>query len=284
MHKTDLHLHTIASDGSDTPSELIALAKDAGITVMSITDHDTLAGCVEALEIPTDNLKIITGIEFSCHYYGEPDFDCHILGYGFNPDDEAIRAAINHGRQMRMDKLEARLQYLDARFNIRFTDEEIEWLHSLNSAAKPHLAQLIVKRGDAENLADAIDRYLKGDGFPDDRIDATEAIEAILLSGGIPVYAHPIGGEREKRLTKDEVDKRISVLKSAGLKGLECYYSRYSAEDERMLLSLAKKHGLFVSMGSDYHGKNKTVQLGRLCSDGDLTPPDTSLISALLCR
>ena len=284
MHKTDLHLHTIASDGSDTPSELIALAKDAGITVMSITDHDTLAGCVEALEIPTDNLKIITGIEFSCHYYGEPDFDCHILGYGFNPDDEAIRAAINHGRQMRMDKLEARLQYLDARFNIRFTDEEIEWLHSLNSAAKPHLAQLIVKRGDAENLADAIDRYLKGDGFPDDRIDATEAIEAILLSGGIPVYAHPIGGEREKRLTKDEVDKRISVLKSAGLKGLECYYSRYSAEDERMLLSLAKKHGLFVSMGSDYHGKNKTVQLGRLCSDGDITPPDTSLISALLCR
>ena len=270
MRKADLHLHTTASDGSDTPGELISKAREAGLEVISITDHDTIAGSLEAIRLPDEGVKVITGIEFSCHTEGEGGFDCHILGYGFDPEDETLLAAIRHGREMRLFKLEARLTYLKERFGIEFTDGEIAWLHSLNSVARPHLANLIIGRGLASDVADAFDKYLKVGGFPDDRIDAREAIEAILAAGGIPVYAHPLGGEREARLSLDELTERVSSLKSMGLMGLECFYSRYSGEEAEMLVSLAEKNGLLVSGGSDYHGKNKTVVLGSLSSDGSV--------------
>lgn len=268
MSKIDLHLHTTASDGSDTPSELISLAKQAGISVISITDHDTLAGSKEALKIPVDGVKVITGIEFSCKYEGDIDFECHILGYGFELDHPELIRAVEHGRKMRLFKLEARLKYLKEHFGIEFTDDEIDWLHSLNSVARPHLARLIIKRGLARDVADAFDKYLKVEGFPDDRIDAGEAIDAILGSGGVPVYAHPLGGERERRLTREELLPRVEALKSLGLMGLECFYSRYSKEESLELVNIAKECGLLASAGSDYHGKNKTVVLGSLSSDG----------------
>ena len=179
----DLHLHTTASDGSDTPSELIRKARERGLGVISITDHDTIAGSLEAIALPFDGVKVITGIEFSCTVPGDSGFDCHILGYGFDPEHPAFLGAIAHGREMRLYKLESRLVYLKKHFDIEFTDDEIAWLHSLNSVARPHLARLIIKRGLASDVADAFDRYLKVGGFPDDRIDAKEAIEAILAAG-----------------------------------------------------------------------------------------------------
>ena len=268
MLNIDLHLHTTASDGSDTPKELIAKAKEVGLEVISITDHDTIAGSIEALKLPYSGVKVITGIEFSCNTRGDGGFDCHILGYGFDPDHPAILSAIEHGREMRLFKLGARLKYLKERFGIEFTDEEIDWLHSLNSVARPHLARLMIKRGLVRDVADAFDRYLKVGDFPDDRIDAKEAIEAILASGGISVYAHPLGGEREPRISEDELIRRVLILKNMGLGGIECLYSRYSSDEAYMLISLAKEHGLLVSGGSDYHGENKTVTLGSLSSDG----------------
>lgn len=281
-NKIDLHLHTTASDGSDTASELLKLACEAGLEVISITDHDTILGLTEAMKITNNKVKLITGIEFSCHFSGETDFDCHILGYGFDPSSEHISRAIEHGRQMRLAKLNLRIEYLKEKWGIVFNDEEIAWLYSLNSAARPHLARLIIDRGLADSVADAIDKYLKGDGFPDDRIDALEAIEAIRLSGGVSVYAHPIGGERERRLGMDEVLPRIVALKSIGLMGLECYYSRYSKEEERMLLSIAEAHGLLTSAGSDYHGRNKTVPFGALCSDGGSDDVHPSVLDAAM--
>ena len=279
MYKIDLHLHTTASDGSDTPRELLKLADEAGLKVISITDHDTLAGCIEAINTPYGDVKVITGIEFSCHHYGECDFDCHILGYGFDPESPDLLAAIAHGREMRLAKLEARLKYLDSRFGIRFDESELEWLRSLNSVARPHLGRLLVKRGVAPSMAEAMDTYLKGEGFPDDRIDAKEAIQAIIKAGGIPVYAHPLGGEREIRLTREELVPRIDALVAVGLRGLECYYSRYSSVDSALLARLAGERGLFKSAGSDYHGKNKTVELGRLSSDSDGSEVDATVIS-----
>lgn len=284
MHKIDLHLHTTASDGSDTPSELLALAKEAGLTVISVSDHDTLAGCIEAIKAPQNDVKVITGIEFSCHHYGECDFDCHILGYGFDIDSPELLSTIAHGREMRLFKLKARLEYLETHLGISFNGEELAWLRSLNSVAKPHLAELIVKRGMADSIADAIHKYLKGDAFPDDRIDAAEAIKAIRAAGGVPVYAHPLGGEVEKRLTKEELEPRIDALVSAGIMGLECYYSRYSSDDEALLVSLAQNRGLLVSAGSDYHGKNKTVVLGTLSTDAEVSSDEVSILPHLINR
>ena len=283
--KADLHLHTTASDGSDTPSELITKAKAHGIDVIAITDHDTLAGSMEALALDCNDVKVITGIEFSCQHYGECEFDCHILGYGFDPTAPAMTMAIAHGREMRLVKLEARLKYLSEHFGITFPDEDVEWLHSLNSVARPHLGQLLIKHGYVEHMSEAFDRYLKVGGFPDDRIDAREAISAILDSGGIPVYAHSIGGEREKRLTREEVKERIDALVKLGLRGIECYYSRYSETDEAMLLEIANERGLLVSGGSDYHGENKTVPLGALRSDGaEISIDKISVLSAISGR
>ena len=266
-NRSDLHLHTTASDGSDTPSELVAKAKAKGIDVIAVTDHDTLHGSLEAINLPYDGVKVITGIEFSCQYRGEGGFDCHILGYGFDPEAEAMLAAIRHGREMRLFKLEARLKYLKEHFGISFSKEDIEWLHSLNSVARPHLGQLLIKHGYVASMSEAFDTYLKTAGVPDDRIDAGEAISAIISSGGIPVYAHSIGGEREARLTRSEVQTRIDKLIGLGLMGLECYYSRYSESDEAMLVEIATSRGLLISGGSDYHGENKTVKLGVLRSD-----------------
>ena len=268
MYNVDLHLHTTASDGSDTPAELVAKARSKGISVIAITDHDTLAGSVEAISQPHSGVEIITGIEFSC-CSAEGGFDCHILGYGFDPESEALCAAIRHGMEMRLMKLEARLGYLKSRFGISFDESELSWLHSLNAVARPHLGRLLVKHGYAADMAQAMDVYLKGDGFPDDRIDVAEAISAIRAAGGVAIYAHPIGGEREKRLTHAELRERVDVLIPLGLSGLECYYSRYSKNDEAMLVSLANEKGLLTSGGSDYHGENKTVVLGSLCADGE---------------
>jgi predicted metal-dependent phosphoesterase TrpH len=130
-------------------------------------------------------------------------------------------------------------------------------------------------------MAEAMDTYLKGDGFPDDRIDAAEAIDAIAKAGGISVYAHPLGGERERRLTREELSPRVEALRRLGLGGLECYYSRYSSEDSALLSELAEERGLLKSAGSDYHGKNKTVELGRLSSDSDSGSVDATVLSAL---
>ena len=266
--KVDLHLHTTASDGSDSPAALIDKARAIGISVMAITDHDTLAGLAEIGE--HDDITVVGGVEFSCHSKNG-DFDCHILGYGFDPHNEAILSALDHGRKMRLFKLERRIEYMKSVHGITLTEEEIAELRSYNSVAKPHLAGILIRRGLAKSVADAIDKYLKGAKFPDDRIDAKEAIDAIELSGGVSVYAHPLGGEREVRLTPCEVKKRILALKEQGIDGIEAIYSRYDESDEQLLLNIADELSLLVSAGSDYHGENKTVRLGELSSDGSFS-------------
>ena len=277
--KVDLHLHTTASDGSDSPLSLIEKAKKAGISVMAITDHDTISGLADIGD--PDGITVVRGIEFSCHSE-VLDFDCHILGYGFDPENTSILRAIEHGRQMRLFKLGKRIEYLDSEFGIKLTNEEITELRSFNSVAKPHIARILMRRGLAVSVADAIDKYLKGAKFPDDRIDAREAIDAIHDAGGVSVYAHPLGGERERRLTPCEVFERISALKTLGIDGIEACYSRYNEEERTLLIKIAREHELLVSAGSDYHGENKTVRLGELSVDGSqVNTDDISVLERL---
>ncbi len=265
----DLHLHTTASDGSDAPDELVDKAIASGLNTISITDHDTLEGIKEVIKLPPDGIKIVTGVELSCSVEGNGGFNCHILGYGFDLDNKAMLDVLRLGREKRLLKLEKRLVYLKEKHGIEFSDDEIASLRSKNSVAKPHIARLIIKKGLAVSVADAIEKYLKGASFPDDRFDASLAIDAIRMAGGRSVYAHPLGGEREKRLTRDELKRRVAVLKSLGLCGLECYYSRYNRDDIKFLISVAKENNMLISGGSDYHGANKTVTLGSLSEEGD---------------
>lgn len=264
----DLHLHTTASDGTLTPRELVLLAHRSGITTVSVTDHDTVAGIREAREALPDGMKLISGVEFSCFYDGDEQFLLHILGYGIDTRAESIANAVNKGREIRQKKHSLRLEYMKAVHGIEFTEEELSYFNTRFTVGKPHLAEVLVRRGMAGNIKEAIDKYMKSPDFPDGNIPASLAIEGILGAGGIPVYAHSLGGECDARLSYDEAEQRILLMKDMGIRGLECYYSRYSADDEKHLLSIAKRHGLLVSGGSDFHGKNKTVVLGELSREG----------------
>ena len=197
--RADLHLHTTASDGTDSPTALVKRAHECGIDVISVTDHDTVAGISEARAALTDGMRLISGVELSSAVFGDGGFRCHILGYGIDPTSAAIRHAIDEGMRKRREKLYGRLDYIKNSFGIEFSGEEISELESLNSVSKLHIAKLLIKHGYADGISEAIDKYL-GVRAPDDRIDAALAIEAIIASGGIPIYAHPIGGERAREL------------------------------------------------------------------------------------
>lgn len=264
----DLHLHTTASDGTLSPSELISLAYRSGVYTVAVTDHDTVSGIDEAKGVLPECMTLIPGVEFSCYFGEDNPFLLHILGYGINPHAESITAAVNAGRETRRRKHSLRLDYMAEKYGIEFTEDELLYFNTRFTVGKPHLAEVLVRRGMAGNIKEAIDKFMKEPDFPDGNIPAAIAIEGILGAGGIPVYAHSLGGECDERLSYEEAERRILLMKDMGIRGLECYYSRYSEDDEKHLLSIAKRHGLLVSGGSDFHGKNKTVILGELSSEG----------------
>ena len=272
----DLHIHTTASDGSDSPALLLRKLKEAGITTFSITDHDTITGGLEMERLVTPEFRFIRGIEFSCETAAGK---CHILGYGFEPQDPLFRAALEEGAALRREKLLSRLRYLEETLSITFTEAEKTWLYSLKSPGKPHFGKLLVDRAIAATITEAIQKYINPHKPRRDRIEAGTAISAILHAGGIPVWAHPLGGEGEKRLSVEEFQVQLSVLMDAGIQGLECFYSRYSHADVEFLTARAQSHNLLISGGSDYHGTNKQdLPLGRLCADGIPFPAENLTI------
>ncbi len=280
--RVDLHLHTTSSDGTDTPEELLTKVSGWGEAVVAVTDHDTIDGLERARASAPTGVRLVSGVEFSCAYPGPKRFRCHILGYGMDFSHPAIVDAIENGRKKRLEKKEKRLDYLAQNFGIIFTHRELASLDEYDSVSKIHLANLIIARGLTDNISDAIDRYLSGYSLPDDRIDVALAISAIREAGGISVWAHPLGGEREKRLDYKEVKRRLEIMKAIGLQGLECFYSRYTKEEALMLAELAEELSLYVSGGSDYHGKNKTVELGCLGEDGYIpTESELTILKAL---
>ena len=154
-------------------------------------------------------------------------------------------------------------------WNIELTKAELDWLYSRNSVVKIHLGNILVERGLAKDNIEAMKKYLDGCKTGKSRFDGDESIAAIVASGGIPVWAHPLGGEGEIHLEKDEFFKRLDVMKSFGIRGLECYYSRYNEEEIEFLVDVAKQNDLLISGGSDYHGANKTVKLAQLNVDNE---------------
>ncbi|MCC8045805.1 MAG: PHP domain-containing protein [Clostridiales bacterium] len=277
----DLHLHTNASDGSDSIGELLANLQAAGIDTFAVTDHDTIDGAVEmetalaaagtitkagiAADTAADSIRYVKGVEFSCL---TPLGKCHLLGYRYDAGDPELLAALKEGADLRRAKLEDRLVYLQKTYQVTFTEDELSWLHSQKSPGKPHIADLLLKRGIGENRNDVIQNYIRGTKKSVDRIQAQTAISGILHAGGIPVWAHPLGGEGEKLLSEAQFENQLQYLIECGIQGLECHYSRYNKEQITFLRSQAQKHGLLISGGSDYHGSRKTIVLGTLNAYG----------------
>lgn len=269
MKKADLHLHSNYSDGSDSPKELVEKVKKNELSAFALTDHDTIAGCIEIKKYLPKDIEFIAGTELTCL---ADTVKCHILGYNCNPENETLNQLILKGKQLRRQKLDKRIQYLSDIWNVNLTQDELDWLYSRNSVVKIHIGNILVNRGLADNNIDAMKKYLDGCQTGNTRFDGAEGIQVIEASGGIPVWAHPLGGEGEKHLSPDEFYKKFDIMKSFGIKGLECYYSRYNLDEIKFLVDFASKNNMLISGGSDYHGRNKTVKFGQLNTDNTEIP------------
>ena len=261
--KIDLHIHTNASDGTYTPKELLEKINEAGIKIFAITDHDTINGALEMKKILEDNyqIKFIKGIEFSCR---TKNSKMHILGLNYDENNKSFQNVLRAGDELRHAKFFKRIEFLRDKFNIDFSEEEIENLLKIPSVGKPHLGNLIVKKNLASTRAEAIENFIDKCKTGNDKVDADFAINSINNSGGVAVWAHPLGGEREEELSREKFLEILEELISYGLKGLECFYSKYEFSKCEWLAKIAKEKNLYISGGSDCHGKNKNIPLGKL--------------------
>ena len=272
MPLIDLHMHSTVSDGTDTPEELLQRVREAKITLFALTDHDAVKGCgMIRKALRAGDPVLLNGVEFSCR---DEDGKYHILGYGYDPESEAIRETVEAGHQMRIRKVEARLDYLRTVLGISFPEEESRRLLALDNPGKPHLGNLMVKYGYAKTKEEAINGYINNAWLKSKYIAPETAIKAILDSGGVPVLAHPVYGSGDQIIVGDEMDERLRHLIDRGLKGVEAFYSGFSIRLIKEMLYFAERYGLYVTAGSDYHGTNKLVELGDTGFDPGIEAPE----------
>ncbi len=253
-------MHTTVSDGTDTPEQILEKVKLEGITIFAVTDHDDIKGCRRIMDLlGGDDPKFITGVEFNSR---DKNGKYHILGYGYDPEAPSIIGLVNTGHGFRMNKVVKRIEYLKEKFGFDFPPEEIEALMALDNPGKPHIANLMVKYGYAKSKEDGIDNYLNTLKLKAEYLDPETVIKGIKEAGGIPVLAHPSYGSGDDLIIGDELTGRIERLKTYGLEGVEAFYSGFTDVLRDEVLSIAERENLYVTAGSDYHGKNKMVLLG----------------------
>lgn len=272
----DLHQHSIFSDGSDSINDLIKNNVKSDIQIMALTDHDTIDGCKKVLNSSTNyNISFIPGIEFSTQDKGE---SIHILAFGFDVDDPIIERLLKESIELRKKRVYERVSILERDFKIYLTKEEMELINKSNNPNKVLLANILIKKGYADNISDAIKKYLYHK-MPESKLSTEYVLRNLDKSTAISSYAHGLGGVGEKRVEKDVFEERLKRFVNYGLKALECYYSLYNKTEQRYLEESSNKYSLLRSGGSDYHGSVKTVKIGELSSDG--TVPDTKNFTIL---
>ncbi len=246
----DLHTHSTASDGKLSPAELMRHAQAVGIEVIALTDHDTLSGLEEASgEAARIGVELIPGVEISAE--NDPG-TLHMLGYFVDPSDAELAETLSWLRGGRDDRNHIILSKL-AELGCPLEWDEVASFAGGESMGRPHIANAMVNRGYASSFNDAFDRYLgKGAAAYTDRDKMTPeiAIKCIRSAGGLPVLAHP----QTLSLSDDELSDLLSRLTSMGLAGVEVYYYSHSEEETALYTSLARKYGLIVTGGSDFHG------------------------------
>ena len=258
----DLHMHTTISDGTDTPQEIVDNVIAAGIDLFSVTDHDDIEGAVQASQVPAvqnGDILFIKGVEFSCK---DEDGKYHILGYQYDETSPAILDVIHEAHELRLSKLSQRLDFLKEEFGFSFREEDIEKLYHLSNPGKPHIAKLMIQYGYATSIPQAMKDFLNKKKFRVGNIRPEQAVRAVLAAGGIPVLAHPSYGDGSQVIVGDMMDRRLQKLLDFGIRGVECYYSGFTAKLTNEMLDFAEKYDLYVTAGSDYHGENKLVRLG----------------------
>jgi predicted metal-dependent phosphoesterase TrpH len=270
----DLHIHSTASDGSLTPSEILVTAVQMGLKAIAITDHDTLSGSAAAIAggIPP-GLGFLTGIEISA---GAPEGyrvngSVHILGYGIDPDHMKLNALLNILKGARENRNPQIIDRLNA-LGMNLDAGELDRIVGEATAGRPHIAQLMMKKGIVASIDDAFDRFL-GKHRPayveKFRVPMAEAISTIRDAGGIAVLAHPyLTGLTDPKT----FEAFLQTLKTMGLGGIEALYPGHTEAATAEYCRLARKYDLIISGGTDFHGEvTPGIQMG--VGDGSFHVP-----------
>jgi predicted metal-dependent phosphoesterase TrpH len=274
----DLHTHTVCSDGTFTPTELVDYAAKLGLTAVAVTDHDTVAGIEEAVRHAKDlqicglpSVKVVPGIEFSSEYEGR---DIHIVGLFIDYKNAAFEKYLKDFVDSRDRRNEKMCKLLRERgCDITFTELQEENPGSVITRA--HFAGLMLKKGYIRSMQEAFDKYI-GDHGPcfvaREKVTVSDAVKLILEAGGIPVLAHPT----LYHISRQNLEKLVEYLKKEGLMAIETKYSTYTNAEEREITEIKEKYHLLSSGGSDFHGENKAkIDLGT--GYGSLSVPDEYL-------
>jgi predicted metal-dependent phosphoesterase TrpH len=254
MPKVDLHTHSTASDGSFSPTEVVRLAREAGLAAFALTDHDTIDGVAEAMAAGEKlGVQVIPGVEISARY---PGGTLHILGLGINYQDGHLDQRLEVLKQARSDRNPQIIAKLNA-LGLKVSMEQVERLSGGGQVGRPHIAQALLESGYVRDLDDAFNRFLgnRGPAYVSKfRFPPAEAIAMIREARGAPVLAHPFTLDLRAPLA---LKLFLQELHGLGLAGVEAYYPEHSPEQEALYLELARDLGLLVTGGSDFHGAAK---------------------------
>lgn len=266
--RIDLHTHSTASDGTDTPAELVRAAADAGVDVLAITDHDTTAGWGEAAAALPAGLQLVRGMEMSCEGRGEDGHPVavHLLAYLFDPTSREFAAERERLRGERVARLRA-MATLMAEDGLPI-DPDAVMAEAGPAVGRPHLARALVRAGLVDSVGEAFTDLLSTRSpYYVEKADTPleRAVEMVAAAGGVSVVAHARARARGRLLSFDH----IRELADHGLGGLEVDHPDHDAHDVALLRSLAAELDLITTGSSDYHGSNKTIELGRHTTDPD---------------
>jgi len=262
--RIDLHTHSTRSDGTDTPAELVTVAARAGLDAVALTDHDTTVGWHEAIDALPRGLTLIPGAELSCvsRENSGRTVSVHLLAYLF---DSRSPALVTEQRRLRVER-RSRLHEMAARMAADGLpidpDRLLAELPEDAPAGRPHLARVLVSEGLVANVDEAFAGYLgSGSGYYLPRCDTPveDAIDMIAEAGGVTVLAHPFAHSRGPSVSPSV----IAELARRGLTGLEVDHPNHDASSRSELRELAGELDLLCTGSSDYHGTNKTIEIGQ---------------------
>jgi 3',5'-nucleoside bisphosphate phosphatase len=254
--RADLHCHTTCSDGTYTPEHLVKLAKEKGLSGLSITDHDTIDAYDIAMPMSQQlGIEMIPGVEFSAIFQR---MSVHVLGYAYSLTSQAIKKFCQRHIERRK-KRNALILKLLANHKMVITEEELysDSIKNPHTVGRPHIAKAMINKGYVQNINEAFKKFI-GDGkccfSAGESFSVQETIDVIHEGGGLAIIAHP------HLIDNSNIFQQLTKLK---FDGIECFYSRFPAEKQYRWVEVAKKKGWLITGGSDFHGDTKpTIALG----------------------
>ncbi|WP_369225252.1 PHP domain-containing protein [Streptomyces sp. R39] len=264
--RIDLHCHSTASDGTDTPAELVRNAAAAGLDVVALTDHDTTRGYAEAIAALPEGLTLVPGAELSCRVDG---VSMHMLAYLFDAEEPALLAERELVRDDRVPRAQGMIAKLNA-LGVPVTWEQVKRIAGDGSVGRPHVASALVELGVVPTVSDAFTEAWLADGgrafVAKHETDPFEVIRLVKGAGGVCVFAHPGAAKRGRTVP----EAAIAEMAAAGLDGIEVDHMDHDEDTRARLRGLAGELGLLVTGSSDYHGSRKTVTLGEYTTDPEV--------------